>query len=189
MQAARQAVGVETVLVSIRKAALGSSGPIAALTPAPAPAPERACLALAAHPLAEADLRLFPTLSLLPYSADWVNGLWIKVLSSLWWLPSLQLARAATARNALCYHVPEPGCTPTVAVQDRKRSDSLDPACDVMHLHGLIRQAIRLLKGIRLCLTDELFGVDAVSIIPGLKVCERCCLHQCFYHACHGFHA
>jgi hypothetical protein len=59
-------------------------------------------------------------------------------------------------------------------MQDRKASDSLDPAMDIMGMHGLIRHAVRIMKGIRLTLTEDEFDLVVVSVIPLLKVVEKC---------------
>lgn len=62
----------------------------------------------------------------------------------------------------------------TVCVQDKQRSDSMTRACDIMHLQGLMRHAVKILKGTRILLTGETFHVAAVSVIPVIKVAERC---------------
>eukprot|EP00892_Ulva_mutabilis_P010896 jgi/Ulvmu1/8179/UM040_0076.1 len=58
-------------------------------------------------------------------------------------------------------------------IKDRKRSDDMSPVCDAMHMFGLLRQAIKILKGTRLCLSPEGFDVVGVSVIPLLKIVER----------------
>jgi hypothetical protein len=59
-------------------------------------------------------------------------------------------------------------------MQDRARSDSLSRACDIMHLQGLMRHAVNILKGTRILLTRDTFHVAAVSVIPVIKIAERC---------------
>lgn len=58
-------------------------------------------------------------------------------------------------------------------LKDKKRSDSMMPACDIMNLHGVMRHAVSILKGTRILLTGETFHVAAVSLIPVIKVAER----------------
>lgn len=65
-------------------------------------------------------------------------------------------------------------CTETtMRVQDKRRSDSMTRACDIMELQGLMRHAVKILKGTRILLTGETFHVAAVSVIPVIKVAER----------------
>lgn len=59
-------------------------------------------------------------------------------------------------------------------MQDKQRSDSMTRACDIMKLQGLMRHAVKILKGTRILLTNETFHVAAVSVIPVIKVAERC---------------
>lgn len=47
------------------------------------------------------------------------------------------------------------------------------PACDITQLHGLIRHAVHMLKGIRLQLSADTFSCTAVSVVPLLKILER----------------
>jgi hypothetical protein len=61
-------------------------------------------------------------------------------------------------------------------LQDRKRSDSMDPACDAAQLHGLLRRAIGLMRGLDICLTDESFKFSVISVIPVLKITEQCAI-------------
>jgi hypothetical protein len=50
----------------------------------------------------------------------------------------------------------------------------MDPALDLMGMHGLIRHAVRIMKGIRVTLTEDEFDLVVVSVIPLLKVVEKC---------------
>lgn len=58
-------------------------------------------------------------------------------------------------------------------MQDRQRSDSLAPLCDAMHMFGLLRHAIKILRGSHLRITPSSFDVTGVSVIPLLKIAER----------------
>lgn len=58
-------------------------------------------------------------------------------------------------------------------LKDKQRSDSMTRACDIMKLQGLMRHAVKILKGTRILLTNETFHVAAVSVIPVIKVAER----------------
>jgi hypothetical protein len=50
----------------------------------------------------------------------------------------------------------------------------MDAALDLMGMHGPLRQAVRIMKGLRLTLTDNEFDLVVVSVIPLLKVKEKC---------------
>jgi hypothetical protein len=50
----------------------------------------------------------------------------------------------------------------------------MDAALDLMGMHGPLRQAVRIMKGLRLTLTDDEFDLIVVSVIPLLKVKEKC---------------
>lgn len=59
-------------------------------------------------------------------------------------------------------------------MQDKDRSDSMDPACDAAKMHGLLRRAVALMKGLEIKLTPEGFAFSVISVIPILKISERC---------------
>lgn len=61
-------------------------------------------------------------------------------------------------------------------VQDKDRSDSMDPACDAAKMHGLLRRAVALMKGLEITLTPRGFTFAVISVIPVLKISERCAL-------------
>lgn len=46
-------------------------------------------------------------------------------------------------------------------------------ACRVMKLGGLVRQGIKLIKGLRLDLQNSCFSIAVVSVIPLIKVSEQ----------------
>ena len=46
----------------------------------------------------------------------------------------------------------------------------MDPAMDLMQLHGLIRKAIHLVTGVQIHVTEEMFEFAVTSVIPGFKV-------------------
>ena len=50
----------------------------------------------------------------------------------------------------------------------------MDPAMDLMQLHGLIRKAIHLVTGVQIHVTEEMFEFAVTSVIPGFKVTCRC---------------
>lgn len=54
--------------------------------------------------------------------------------------------------------------------QDKAASDSMDPAMDLMGLNGLIRKAINLVRGVEIAITDDMFEMAVISIIPWFKV-------------------
>ena len=58
-------------------------------------------------------------------------------------------------------------------VQDRKRSDSMRPACNLMRLDPVMRRSISLIRGVDIVLTEELFCVTVVSILSILKIAEQ----------------
>ncbi|KAI7843694.1 hypothetical protein COHA_002593 [Chlorella ohadii] len=60
-----------------------------------------------------------------------------------------------------------------VYVKDKVASDSLDEACDVMRLGGLVRIAIGLIKGVELRQQDGVFTFVLHSGILWFKVTER----------------
>jgi hypothetical protein len=64
--------------------------------------------------------------------------------------------------------------TEQTCLQDKQRSDSMEPACDAANLHGLLRRAIGILRGIEILLTDETFKFSVLSPIPILKITEKC---------------
>jgi hypothetical protein len=60
-----------------------------------------------------------------------------------------------------------------LCVQDRKRSDSMDPACNAGKLNGLLRHAIKIMKGLKISLIADSFQVSVISVLPLLKITER----------------
>eukprot|EP00195_Chlamydomonas_chlamydogama_P002255 CAMPEP_0202917478 /NCGR_PEP_ID=MMETSP1392-20130828/71079_1 /ASSEMBLY_ACC=CAM_ASM_000868 /TAXON_ID=225041 /ORGANISM="Chlamydomonas chlamydogama, Strain SAG 11-48b" /LENGTH=268 /DNA_ID=CAMNT_0049610239 /DNA_START=71 /DNA_END=874 /DNA_ORIENTATION=+ len=58
-------------------------------------------------------------------------------------------------------------------VKDGRASDPMDPACDLMKLNGLVRGAVRLIKGLEVRLTPDTFHMAVFSVISWFKVRER----------------
>lgn len=54
--------------------------------------------------------------------------------------------------------------------QDFSRSDRMDEACDAMRLNGLVRSAIRLVRGVEIAVRDGEFKFAVCSVIPWFKV-------------------
>lgn len=60
--------------------------------------------------------------------------------------------------------------------QDGHRSESMDGACRLMHLNGIVRQAIRLIKGLEIhvlqgeALAAPVFEMAVFSVLPWFKV-------------------
>ena len=50
----------------------------------------------------------------------------------------------------------------------------MDEACDAAQLNGLLRRAIRLMKGLEIECTPALFRFSVISVIPILKITETC---------------
>jgi hypothetical protein len=92
-------------------------------------------------------------------------------------------------------------CMPIACLQDLSQSDKMDQACDAMRLNGLVRKAIRLVKGVHIKLImpphlsakasseatvkqgwgearhrqpPELFEMAVFSMLPLLKVTNGC---------------
>ncbi|KAL4856024.1 hypothetical protein ACK3TF_003464 [Chlorella vulgaris] len=57
-------------------------------------------------------------------------------------------------------------------VKDRAASDSMEAACDAMHLGGIIRSAIRLIRGLEVRCNGQLFRMSVLSGILWFKVTE-----------------
>jgi hypothetical protein len=68
--------------------------------------------------------------------------------------------------------------------QDRERSDSMAEACDAAQLNGLLRRAVNLMKGLEIALTPEGFSFAVLSVIPLLKIYERCDPRPCASCSC-----
>jgi hypothetical protein len=71
---------------------------------------------------------------------------------------SIQLDFKAFERNV--------GCT----VQDRKASDSMAKAMDLMQVNPFVRKAIILMNGLRLKQTVDEFALNVLTVIPGYVV-------------------
>ena len=69
----------------------------------------------------------------------------------------------------MSYHSP-PHPPSLLPWQDGARSDSMDLVCDVMHLHGLFRKAVRLLRGMDVRVDSNTFQFAMFSVIPIFKV-------------------
>lgn len=58
----------------------------------------------------------------------------------------------------------------TLRQQDNAASDSLEPAIRLIHLNRVMRQAVRLIRGVQLGIEDEQLRFSVVSAIPWFKV-------------------
>ena len=58
-------------------------------------------------------------------------------------------------------------------LKDRDASDSMDAACDIVHMNYLVRQGIRLVKGMAFQVTHGQFYLQVFSEVPVLKIRER----------------
>ena len=58
--------------------------------------------------------------------------------------------------------------------QDKRTSDSMEPAMDLMQLNGIIRKAINLVTGAQIRVDESMFELAVTSIIPGFKVNSHC---------------
>lgn len=52
----------------------------------------------------------------------------------------------------------------------------MEGACDAAQLNGLLRHAIKILRGLQIKLTADEFQFSVVSALPILKITERCAL-------------
>ncbi|KXZ46597.1 hypothetical protein GPECTOR_42g808 [Gonium pectorale] len=55
---------------------------------------------------------------------------------------------------------------------DRERSDSMEGAMNLMHLNGIVRQAVKLVRGVRIDQQPEAFNFTVFSVISWFKVRE-----------------
>lgn len=55
-------------------------------------------------------------------------------------------------------------------LQDSAASDSLDPAIKLIHLNRVMRQAVRLIRGVQLGIEHEHLRFSVFSAIPWFKV-------------------
>jgi hypothetical protein len=66
------------------------------------------------------------------------------------------------------------GCTPSLradcCLQEHALSDSMDPALNLMRMNGIMRQAVKLIKGIKINLDQDHFELVVFSIIRWFKV-------------------
>lgn len=58
-------------------------------------------------------------------------------------------------------------------IKDPVLSESMEDALQLLQLNGLVRTAIRLIRGVRLRVTEEEFEFVVFSVIPWFKVVER----------------
>ncbi|KAG2454616.1 hypothetical protein HYH02_000457 [Chlamydomonas schloesseri] len=56
--------------------------------------------------------------------------------------------------------------------KDKRRSESMEAAMNMMHLNGIVRQAVKLVRGVRIDLTRENFTFTVFSYIGWFKVKE-----------------
>lgn len=94
---------------------------------------------------------------------------------------SRQRSRAASGVTA----APEPAGTPPAAVgvhpegvqgrwlKDRAASDNMDGACDIVHMNFLVRNGVRLVKGMAFKCEPSLLCLQVFSEVPLLKIRER----------------
>ncbi|GFR45809.1 hypothetical protein Agub_g7265 [Astrephomene gubernaculifera] len=57
-------------------------------------------------------------------------------------------------------------------VKDRERSGSMEAALDMVHLNGLVRQAVKLVRGVRIEHDSETFIFAVFSVVSWFKVKE-----------------
>ncbi len=57
-----------------------------------------------------------------------------------------------------------------LSLQDGKASDDVRPLLDLIRLGGLVRQAVKLLKGVEIRHTDETFTIAVLTKFPFYKV-------------------
>ncbi|KAG2484641.1 hypothetical protein HYH03_016594 [Edaphochlamys debaryana] len=57
-------------------------------------------------------------------------------------------------------------------IKDKERSESMRQAMDIMHLSGIVRQAVKLVRGVRIDQTPEEFNFAVFSFISWFKVKE-----------------
>ena len=84
---------------------------------------------------------------------------------------SLASAHACVAPTS---HRRARGTSERTTLQDRERSDSMAPVCEVAQLNGLLRRAVNLMRGVDIKMTPLGIGIGAISVIPVLKIFERC---------------
>eukprot|EP00200_Dunaliella_tertiolecta_P005469 CAMPEP_0202340272 /NCGR_PEP_ID=MMETSP1126-20121109/1779_1 /ASSEMBLY_ACC=CAM_ASM_000457 /TAXON_ID=3047 /ORGANISM="Dunaliella tertiolecta, Strain CCMP1320" /LENGTH=199 /DNA_ID=CAMNT_0048930947 /DNA_START=178 /DNA_END=777 /DNA_ORIENTATION=+ len=58
-------------------------------------------------------------------------------------------------------------------VKDKDLSDSMGEAMDIMELGGLVRQAVKLIRGLRIEADEDTFTLQVLSILTWFKVTER----------------
>lgn len=58
-----------------------------------------------------------------------------------------------------------------VALQDAAASTSMDAAMRLIHLNALMRQAVKLIKGVQLSIDEDRFKFGVFSAISWFKVC------------------
>jgi hypothetical protein len=69
--------------------------------------------------------------------------------------------------------------------QDKQASDSMDYAIKLMGLSGLMRQAIKLLKGIKLTQEGNTFTMAVFSVFSWFKASGMMALHSETVCSCH----
>ena len=72
---------------------------------------------------------------------------------------------------------PETGAHPPYLqgrwLKDRDASDPMDAACDIVHMNYLVRQGVRLVKGMAFQVTPRQLNLQVFSEVPVLKIRER----------------
>lgn len=64
---------------------------------------------------------------------------------------------------------------PTTWLQDKQASDNMDHMLRLMGLKGVVRQAVRLLRGVHIQHTDESVQLQVFSVLGWFKVKLRAC--------------
>ncbi|WIA35037.1 hypothetical protein OEZ86_003528 [Tetradesmus obliquus] len=67
-------------------------------------------------------------------------------------------------------------------IKDNAASDSMEAAVALVHLNGITRTAVRLIKGMKLSLDDSHFAFGVFSVISWFKITERYVLGQPCQH-------
>jgi hypothetical protein len=89
---------------------------------------------------------------------------------------SLRQPGAAHPHNTLLTLLPLAAaytCTHPHILQDNAASDSLEPAIRLIHLNRVMRQAVRLIRGVQLGIEQEQLRFSVFSAIPWFKVREQ----------------
>jgi hypothetical protein len=76
-----------------------------------------------------------------------------------------------------------PVLLPVAHLQDNAASDSMEPAMALIHLNGITRTAVRLIKGMKLSLDESgHFAFGVFSVISWFKITERYVLGEPCQH-------